>query len=100
MNPGSTLDPAALAALTYRLAELLGAQAPVVRALKRAAESGDPEAGAEAWDQFLALPGPFRADVARWFAKAAETEANLAATGADPDHVVPLFGLRKPVAPR
>jgi hypothetical protein len=100
MNTGSTLDPAALAVLTYRLAEMLGAQAPVVRAMKRAAETADPELGAEAWDQFLALPGPLRSDIARWFAKAAETEANLAAQGADPDHVVPLFGWRPPKGSR
>lgn len=100
MNTGSTLDPAALAALTYRLAELLGGQAPVVRALKRAAESGDPQRGAEAWDAFLTLPGPLRADIARWFAKAAATEANLAEQGADPAQVVPLFGLRAPPRPR
>jgi hypothetical protein len=92
------LDPHKLAALTYHLAELLGAQTPVVRALKRAAETADEEAAAEAWDAFLALPPDFRADVARWFAKATATDESLAALGADPSRVVPLFGLRTPNA--
>ena len=94
MIPTPKLDPQALAALTYHLAEVLGAQAPVVRLLKRAAETADAEVAAEAWDAFLALPAPCRADVARLLAPARATEAARAARDADTRQVLALFGRR------
>lgn len=61
-------DVHALAMLSYRLAEFLGAEAPVVRKLKAAAESGDADLAAEAWDAVMALPERDRRALAGWFA--------------------------------
>jgi hypothetical protein len=81
------LDPAALAHLTYRLAELLGADAPVVKALKQAAESGDPEKAAEAWDLMLHLPPDFRAAAAKWFMESWEGRKTIDGL-ADGEHIL------------
>lgn len=63
-----------MAQIAYRLAEFLGAEAPVVQALALAAETGDESAAAEAWDLILALPTDTRQALANWIAQEQRSE--------------------------
>jgi hypothetical protein len=65
----SDVNVQALAAICYRLAEFLGGEAPAVRWLKRAAETGDPDIAARAWDEVMKLPEKERRALADWFAR-------------------------------
>lgn len=60
--------------MAYRLAEFLGSEAPVVQALAAAAESGDPDAAAEAWDLVLDLPAETRQGLATWMQAQQQSE--------------------------
>jgi len=66
----ATVNSFALAMLTYKVAELTGVDAPVVQLLKQAAETGDPDIAAAAFDAFCELPPDERKALAVWLAEA------------------------------
>lgn len=59
----------AIAKLAYRIAEHQGAQSPIVRLLKEAAETGDPDIAAEAYDALYSLPLDHRRALASWLSE-------------------------------
>lgn len=69
MTQDAVLDPLSLAELAYKVAEVTGADSELVRLLAEAAESGDEDVAALAWDAFLELPAEIRRYLAHWFAQ-------------------------------
>lgn len=87
------LDPQALAILAFRLGEFLGSEAPVVLALKEAAETADAEAAARAWDLLRELPEEFRQAAAKWVLATSKAREDIEACS-DGERVLP-FPLHK-----
>lgn len=88
------IDTVALAQITYRLAEFLGHDAPEVRLVRRAAETGDPDHAALAWDAILSLPLEFRRGLARWMAMEKGVSPSIL-DSPPPNNVIPFPTLRR-----
>jgi len=85
--------PAMFALLAYRFGEILGAEAPLVQALKQAAETARPEDAAQAWQQMQDLPADLRQAAAHWLYHFTKAQKEIAAQS-DGDKIVP-FPLHK-----